>query len=103
MIHGAVEVSEHQAMLGIASINYGVGFVPKFWAVIGWGVNGKYVYFGQVGENKCEEQGVFIAICLGIYYFAATTLKKKYNDPTQQGGETVCRITPQESHMPLFK
>ena len=77
MFHGAVEVAEHQAMLGISGIDYGVGVVPKFWTVIEGGANGEYVYFGQVGENKCEEQGVFIAICLGIYYFAATTLNKK--------------------------
>ena len=30
MVHGAVEVAEHQSMLGISSINYGVGLLPKF-------------------------------------------------------------------------
>ena len=71
----------------MASINYGVGVLPKFWAVIGGGVNGEYVYFGQVGENKCEEQGVFIAICLAIYYFATTALKKNTSIPRSRVGK----------------
>ena len=96
MVHGAVEVAEHQAMLGISGIDYSVGGVPKFWAVVGLCVNGKYVYFGQVGENKCEEQGVFIAICLGIYYFATAALTKWYNYTMQQGGETVSGRTPKK-------
>ena len=77
VVHGAVIVPNHQTVLGIAGIKYVMGIVPKFRAVSRGGVNGKYVYFSQVWEDKCKEQVVFINICMGIYYFTATTLQKK--------------------------
>ena len=34
MIHSAVKVAEHQTVLGVSSVDDGVGFIPKLWTVI---------------------------------------------------------------------